>query len=178
MKKIYTVVLAAILFSASSFAQKGNNNIGVGADLSLLTGYFGTWYKPGIGAYAKGMYGIGDAGQVTFTTGFSVFKQKGSTHDFKATMSIVPLLAGYRHHFNDFFVEPQIGYGIYSSKVKEEGESFHDSNGAFTWAATAGYIFNRQIEVSARFQSASREGTSLGVFGLRVGYNFSLSDAK
>lgn len=178
MKKIYVVVLATILFSASSFAQKGNNQVGAGADLSFPTGDFGSWFKVGAGVYAKGMYGIGEAGQITFTTGYSGFKQKGSTSDYKFRVGVLPLLAGYRHHFKGFFAEPQIGYGIYSYKQTEDGYSAKDSEGAFTWAIGGGYIFNEQIEVSARFQSASKDGNSTSLFGLRVGYNFSLSGAK
>ncbi|MEI9809371.1 MAG: outer membrane beta-barrel protein [Bacteroidota bacterium] len=125
------------------------------------------------------MYGIGTAGQITFTTGYSGFKAKGSTDDFKVTMRVIPLLAGYRHHFNGFFAEPQIGYGIYGMKIKGDDDfEGSDSEGAFTWAATVGYIFNKQVEVSARYQSGSKDGGNIPLFGLRVGYNFSLGGNK
>lgn len=175
MKRFYLALFGAVLFSVTGFAQKGNNQVGAGADLSFPTGDFGDAFKTGIGIYVKGMYGIGTAGQVTFTTGYSGFKAKGSDEDFKITMRALPLLAGYRHHFSGFFAEPQIGYGIYSMKVKgDEVESDSDSEGAFTWALSAGYIFNKQVEVSLRYQSGEKDGGSLGLFGLRVGYNFSL----
>jgi len=176
MKKFFAIVLAVVFISATGFAQKGNNRVGVGADVSFPTGDFGEAFNAGVGIYAKGMYGIGTAGQITFTTGFSSFKMEGSSDDFKMTMRVIPLLAGYRHYFNGFFAEPQLGYGIYGARIKTdiEGLEGSDSEGAFTWALGAGYIFNDQIEVSARYQSGSRDGSSISLFGLRVGYNFSL----
>ena len=45
-------------------------------------------------------------------------------------------------------------------------------------AAAAGYVFNNKIEVSARYQTGGSEGSSVSIFGLRVGYNFSLGGAK
>jgi hypothetical protein len=176
MKKFIAIVIASVFITASGFAQKGNNKIGVGADLSFPTGDFGEAFKTGFGGYVKGMYGIGEAGQITFTTGYSGFKLKNSIDDFKMTTSIIPLLAGYRHNFQSFFAEPQIGYGIYGIKVETdiEGLEGKESEGAFTWALNAGYVFNDKIEVSARYQSGHKDGSSQSLFGLRVGYNFSL----
>ncbi|MEI9809372.1 MAG: hypothetical protein WDO16_16705 [Bacteroidota bacterium] len=45
MKRIYLVILGVVLISASGFAQKGNNQIGVGADVSFPTGDFGDAFK-------------------------------------------------------------------------------------------------------------------------------------
>ena len=49
MKKIIVGLLAAVLFCASSSAQKGNNQIGDGADLAIPTGEFGSYFKTGFG---------------------------------------------------------------------------------------------------------------------------------
>lgn len=179
MKKIFAIVIASVFITATGFAQKGNNKIGVGADLSFPTGDFGEAFKTGFGGYVKGMYGIGEAGQITFTTGYSGFKMKDAIDEFKMTTSIIPLLAGYRHNFQSFFAEGQLGYGIYGVKVKTTMDEFEglegkDSEGAFTWALNAGYVFNDKIEVSARYQSGHKDGSSQSLFGLRVGYNFSL----
>lgn len=179
MKRIFAIVLASVFMTASGFAQKGNNKIGVGADVAFPTGDFGESFKTGFGGYVRGMYGIGTAGQVTFTTGYTGYKMKESSDELKVTTGIIPLLLGYRHNFSGFFAEPQIGYGIYSSKITTDIEELEilegtDSEGAFTWAANVGYIFNDKIEVSARYQSGHKDGTSMGLFGVRVGYNFSL----
>jgi hypothetical protein len=178
MKKIYLVLLATALFTSVSFSQKGNNQIGVGADISFPIGDFGDAFKTGFGGYVKGMYGVGTAGQVTLTTGYSSFKAKGSNDILKMTINVLPVLAGYRHYFSGLFAEPQIGYGNYTAKIKGEDEDLEidgkDSEGSFTWAIGGGYVFNEKLEVSVRYQSANRNDSNLGLFGLRVGYNFSL----
>lgn len=179
MNKIYMALLAAILFNASSFAQKGKTQLGFGADLSLPTGDFGNYFKTGGGGYVKGMFGVGKSGQVTVTSGYSSFKEAGDYEDFTTTVTMVPLLVGYRHNFNGFFVEPQLGYGMYGLKVNSFDEGFDsDSEGAFTWAAGVGYVFANQIEVSARYQTGGQQGTNFSLFGLRLGYNFSVGGSK
>src|SRR5688572_31967097 len=111
MKKVFLAMSIAVI-SATGYAQSGTTKIGVGADLGIPTGDFGDGFKTGFGGYAKGLFGIGEAGQITFTSGYSAFKAKGSTSEEKATWSIIPLLAGYRHNFSGFYAEPQIGYTI------------------------------------------------------------------
>ena len=179
MKMGYMVVLAATLFSSVSFAQKGNNQIGAGGDLSFPVGDFGDHFKTGFGVYVKGMLGVGKAGQVTLTTGYSGFKERGSWTDYTSTVNIIPLFLGYRHYFNSLFVEPQLGYAMYGSKyVSPDDGSWTESDGALNVAACIGYIFDKQVEVSARYQTGGKDGWNVNVFGLRVGYNFSLKKSK
>jgi hypothetical protein len=179
MRKNYVFLLAAILISAGSFAQKGKSYLGVGADLSLPMGDFGNYFKTGVGGYVKAMFGVGNSDAVTFTTGYTGFKGAGDFEDVTATQGVVPILLGYRHNFNGFFVEPQIGYGLYPYKETSTENGFYSESGnAFTWAAGVGYVFNNKVEVSARYQNGSADGVSLGMFGLRLGYNFSLSGSR
>ena len=179
MRKMYMVLLATILISASSFGQKGTSYIGVGGDLSLPTGDFGDYFKTGVGGYVKAMFGVGTAGQVTLTTGYTSFKEAGDWEDFTAVQGVAPILFGYRHNFNGFFVEPQIGFGMYNYKeTSTEWGYYKESGGGFTWAASVGYVFNKKFEVSARYQTGGNEGSSVSFFGLRVGYNFSLSGSR
>ena len=177
MKKIIVCSLAALLFYATSFGQKGSNYIGAGADVAIPTGDFGSMFKPGIGMYVKALLGVGKSGQVTFTSGYSGFKAVG---DFPVKTGIVPLLFGYRANFNGFFIEPQLGYSINNAKLEGfDGEAPETTQGgSVMWAAGAGYVFNNKIEVGARYESASNNGTTIGLFGLRLGYNFSLTSAK
>ena len=88
-------------------------------------------------------------------------------------------MIGYRANFNGFFLEPQLGYSVVGGKLMTEDEGLMTtSEGSFMWAAGLGYVFNNKVEVSARYQLASKEGTNLGSFGLRLGYNFSLNGSK
>ncbi|MFC0776143.1 hypothetical protein [Terrimonas alba] len=165
MKKIFLAI--CIMASSAVFAQQGNNQIGVGADVGIPTGDLGDGIKTGFGGYAKGLFGIGEAGQITFTTGYTTYKFKGG---FDGNYHIVPLLAGYRHNFSGFYAEPQIGYGIYGSKITGLGSS---SEGAFTWAVGFGYVVSN-VDFGARYQSGHKDGSSTALVGIHVGYNFSL----
>jgi hypothetical protein len=178
MKKFQMVLLAVLLVSASSYSQKRQSQIGGGSDVTLPTGEFGNFYKTGFGGYVKALVGAGKNGQVTFTFGYTRHKEIGGTPEWNSIASIMPLLAGYRHYINNFFVEPQMGYGIYNIKYVEFDEFWTESGGAFTFAASAGMAFSNQIEISARYQTGGQHGKSIGVFGVRLGYNFNLKSSK
>ena len=179
MKKTFFIVLAGILLSVGAYAQKGDLTFGGGADVSFPSGDFGNYFKPGFGVYGKTMLGVGKAGHVTFTTGYSSFKLRDGLADVTTIFNQVPVLLGYRHNFNSFFVEPQLGYSFVGVKMtSEEDGSYTEGSGLATWAAGVGYIFNNHVEVSARYQSGSKNGSSVSTFGLRVGYNFSLKPSK
>jgi hypothetical protein len=180
MKKI---TLAVVLLAASFIgakAQSGHNQIGIGADVAIPTGDFGDAYKTGFGGSVKGLFGIGSAGQITLTTGYTSFKAKGSTSDIDVKASIIPILAGYRHNFNGFYVEPEIGYGIYGSKVSGMGSGYDgsSSDGAFTWAAGIGYAMAQGLDLGARYQSASKDGSTTSLIGFSVRWNFTLGGAS
>lgn len=172
MKKVLLSVLFIAAFSVVK-AQKGNNQIGVAAEVGIPTGDFGDAFKTGFGGSVKGLYGVGTAGQITFTTGYTGYKAKESTSDYKATWGIIPLLAGYRHNFSGFYLEPQAGLGIYTAKVTILGQSGSDNTSAFTWAVGAGYAMNG-VDVGVRYQGASKDGDNISLIGIHVGYNFSL----
>ena len=177
MKKIIVFLLTGWLLYGTSFGQKGNNQIGVGTDVLIPTSDFGSYFKTGFGGYVKALLGVGKSGQVSFTGGYAGFNAVG---EFPLKLGIAPLLIGYRANFNGFFVEPQMGYSLVNAKFNGGDELGYmtNSGGAFTWAAGLGYVFNKKFEVGARYQSASKQGSTLGAFGLRLGYNFSLNGAK
>lgn len=176
MKKTFLLIGISLL-SYAGFAQKGNNQINVGAELAFPTGDNSDFTKAGFGGTVKGLYGIGTAGQISLTTGFISFSAKNEIKELlgadKVSSTVIPILAGYRHHFNGFFVEPQVGYGIYGAKIKGGDFATSDSEGAFTWAAGAGYVY-KNAEISARYQGMSKDGESSGIVGIRLAYNFSL----
>ncbi len=177
MKKILLAVSVS-MFSIAGFAQKGNNQIIPAAEFGIFTGDNADVYKPAIGASVKGAYGIGTAGQATITVGLLASGAKKELVDLldadKITSTSIPVLAGYRHHFNAFFVEPQVGYSFNKAKIKGgELESSH-SDGSFSWAVGGGYAFNNKVELGLRYQSSSSDGSSVGLFVFRVGYRFSL----
>lgn len=163
-------VLAAF---AGVNAQKGNNKIGVGLDLGMPMGDFGDASKMGIGGYVKGLYGVGQSGHLTFTTGYQTFKAKNLAAGESSTTSLIPLLAGYSHSFSGFYVEPQLGYSISRNKYSLQGTSGSNSSGSFTWAAGMGYAVNG-FDIGLRYQSMANDGSTASFLGLRAGYHFML----
>src|SRR5690349_5333715 len=109
MKKILLVMVVSS-FALLSHAQRGNNQIGVAFEAGLPTGDFGDAVKTGFGGSAKGLLGVGTAGQVTLTVGYTSFTFKDASD---AHFTILPILLGYRHNFSGVYVEPQVGYGSY-----------------------------------------------------------------
>ena len=175
MKKL--LLLTAIVgISLLSKAQKGNNQIGIAFELAIPTGDLGDIAKTGFGGLVRGAYGVGTAGQVTLTTGYTSF---GLKDEFlgageSGNLHIIPILVGYRHNFSGFYIEPQLGYGIYGSKFEDASGSFTSSDGAFTYGGGVGYS-KSGFEGGIRFQAGSKDGSTTSYFGIHVGYNFSLS---
>jgi hypothetical protein len=174
MKKLF-LLASVVSISLLSKAQTGNNQIGIAAELALPMGDFGDIAKTGFGGLVRFGYGIGTAGQVTLTTGYTSFGTKDEflNPDEKLNWRIIPILVGYRHHFSGFYVEPQLGYGIYGFKDEDAGVSISDSEGAFTYGGGLGYS-KSGFEGGIRYQAGSKDGSTTSYFGIHVGYNFSL----
>jgi hypothetical protein len=177
MKKLL-LMTAIVSISLLTRAQSGNNQAGIAFELGVPTGDFGDLAKTGFGGLFRAGYGIGSAGQLTFTTGYTSFGIKDEWKDFAGVedwnLHIIPFLAGYRHNFSGFYVEPQIGYGIYGSKATAGGVSESDSEGAFTYGGGLGYQM-KGLEIGARYQAGSKDGETTSYIGFHIGYNFSLS---
>jgi hypothetical protein len=177
MKKVLLVAAFIVAGFIGANAQKGVNKIGVGADFGIPTGDFGDLSKLGIGGYAKALFGIGTAGQITFTTGYTSFGWKDEYKDLlgveKASFNVIPLMAGYRHNFGGFYAEPQVGYNIFGARAKAGGETESDSEGMFAWAIGFGYVVNN-FDIGTRYHSMHKDGDSEAFVGIRIGYNFNL----
>jgi hypothetical protein len=169
MKKIILVLVTTVTLCTVQ-AQQGKNQIGVAAEAGLPLGDFADSYKTGVGAALKGLYGVGQSGQITFTTGYMSFKGEASIEDSKYSTTIIPLLGGYRHNFaGGIYVEPQLGYGIYGSKAEVQGEKSTESEGEFTYAVGIGFAASG-FDAGVRYQG----GSYTSLIGVRVGYNFTL----
>ena len=174
MKKQLLIISFLFLFVGFATAQKGNILISLGADVALPLGDFGDYSNIGIGGTAKGHYGISDAGDITFTTGYISFGSKGSNEFMSIKTAIIPFMPGYRHTFDGFYVEPQIGLVSYKTKVKSDildGFGMGSASGSsshFSFAAGVGKMFGN-LDVSARFQMIS-SGGSANFIAARVGY--------
>ena len=123
MKKVLSVVVFSVVLTVCAFAQKGQIVVSPGLEVGLPVGDFGETSKLGLGVTAKGLYGINDMGDVTFTVGFIRFGAKGvSGNGVKASTSLIPVLLGYRHKFSEaFYGEGQLGLTTVRSKVNVSG---------------------------------------------------------
>jgi hypothetical protein len=180
MKKIL-LLTAIISLSLLSKAQSGNNQIGIALEVGVPMGDFGDLSKLGVGGLVRGAYGIGTAGHVTLTTGYVAFSAKDEYKDAlgadKINMHIIPIMLGYRHNFNGFFVEPQVGYQIFGAKVEVSGLSGSDSEGMFAFGGGLGFEKNG-FEIGARIQAGTKNGETDSYIGFHVGYNFSLGGSE
>lgn len=176
MKKVFLAICIAAI-STAAYSQQGNNQIGVGVDLGLPMGNFGDFSSFGYGGYVKGLYGVGTAGQITLTTGYTSFPAKSAVKDAlgldKYSMSIIPFLLGYRQNFSGFYAEPQVGYGSYGAHAKGGGATANASTGEFTYAIGVGYA-KSGFDGGVRYQGASKSGENTSLIGIHIGYNFSL----
>lgn len=179
MKKILAAFSLILFFSLPTKAQKGTTLFSLGGDVAILTGDFGDFFNVGPGPRAKLLFGVTTAGYISATTGINFFSAKSEFIDQgeSLTFRIIPILVGYHHNFNNFFIEPQIGFGVYAATAKANGLTESTSTNAFTWAAGFGYLKNN-IEVGLRYQGAEKDGESFSLFGINVGYVFNLGKSK
>ncbi|HLS30448.1 MAG TPA: outer membrane beta-barrel protein [Flavobacteriaceae bacterium] len=180
---IFIVFLAFSFITAQQVqAQQGELKINPGLELGLPIGDFSDATDLGFGATVKGLYGVSDDGQVELTLGYLHFPGK-DLEGFKINYNIIPIMAGYRHFFDNFYGEAQLGFAIAKTKTKSDFEfdfpgvdvnmSASDSSTEFSWAIGAGYMFD-EFDISLRYQSIATSGSSLDWIGLRVGYSFDI----
>ena len=168
MKKILFTLAAFIFSFGLCHAQTGNNAVSIGVEPDFLLGSYTSYYGVGIGGNVKGMLGVGSGmGQLTLTGGYSTFSSKSGTAAAGQTLSLVPILAGYRQSCKSgFYGEAQAGLGILGTKYT--GGSFSQTN--FSGAINAGYCQNN-FDFSVRYNT---EGDVISLFALRVAYNIPL----
>lgn len=165
-KNLLTAI--AVLLAHFCFAQSGKIAIGIGAEFDPLANQsYSSIYKAGFGGNLKGLYGVGSRGQITLTAGYLSFGGKSGVQYGDQTLSLIPVLAGYRYNFEGgLYGELQAGMG--SLTTKASGFSFNQTN--FAAALNIGYVYNN-FDFSARYYT---EGDVISMFALRIGYNFSI----
>ena len=174
MQKLIFSLFILFLAVLPAFAQKGNNQFIPALEIGLPTGDFND-FKTGIGVSAKALFGVGDHGQIGISTGYTGFKLKGSNDDYKLKISIIPILVGYRYRFTVVYLEPQIGYGIYTTTIKTEtggtDSKSSSSDGGFTWTLGGGVQLG-SVDLGVRYQAGYPGGGSIGIIGFHAGYVF------
>ena len=169
MKKILLSLPFIIFGFNCCFAQTGNNQISIGAEVNFLASNgYSSIYNPGIGGGLKGLYGIGNASQLTLSGAFSSFSGKSSSAYGDQTLTLLPVLAGYRYNLKGgVYFEGQAGRA--SLTTKASGFSFSQTN--FAAAINIGYAIHG-FDISARYYT---EGDVVSTFAVRLAYNINLS---
>lgn len=163
IKKVFLLLIWTAGFVSFAGAQKGANAVKVLAEVGFPLQDF----NPGAGGQVKFLYGVGRAGQLGLTAGFTKFTDREPVvgGDFEPTrLTTIPVMVGYRHHIGGFYLEPQVGYGALNGRIDIGGDWSRPSVGAFYWSAGAGYELGR-LDIGVRYQSAyGAEGPSAGTW--------------
>ncbi|MCE7054701.1 hypothetical protein LZF95_08455 [Algoriphagus sp. AGSA1] len=180
MKKLMIIGAFLLAFTSTTYAQEGDLHLNAGVMAGLPIGDFSEVYGVGVGVAFKGLYSLNPDAELTFSTGYSRFGLKESyAAGLKGSLGIVPLLAGYRHHLEKIYLEPQLGLSINSSSLKGSFMGMGDFGGSasstsLAYAATVGYLLG-DIDLSIRYQGFALSGSGLGFIGLHVGYLFKIN---
>ena len=173
MNKIILLLVIATTASFSAKAQRGTYDFLIGVEAAFPTGDFNS-YKTGVGGWVQGLLGVGETGQVSFTTGYNTFTFKNPPANEKIKTSIIPLLLGYKYNWSIFYAHPQAGLGLYRFKVKEDNGNSNtttkSSNSGFTLGLGAGVKISR-LDLGLRYQAGFPSGGTIGYFGLNAGYS-------
>jgi len=173
------IFIAAFFFiSQNSYAQKGKNEIAIGAEIgpSFRQGFFGMRYQMGIPV--KIYYGVGTRGQLLFRTGVHTYPT--STHSNGVWSSsknhFIPLTLGFRYNLDKIYLEGSIGaarnFESYSPIDPLEQE-VHYTETLYTNGAEIGYHFKRfDLGISLNHIGARR--VSSNYFGLKALYRLGL----
>jgi hypothetical protein len=170
MKKIL-LLLVVITVAHAAFAQdksKSMNNmadkkfdLSIGLETALPLGDFKLDYNFAIGGSAKVAYNFNEQMAATLQAGYVVFEAKTFGGIKFPNTRLRPIKAGFRYMLppQGFYVEPQLGISI------------GNGTSAFTYALNVGYMYNRMIDVSIRYENFDQYSEAAGFIGLRIAYN-------
>ncbi len=160
MKKLTGALIILVLLSAGQLvkSQSIKNQFQVIGEVAIPIEDYG----PGLGGQLKWLCRLGPAGQLTISAGYSGFRSSDkSVGGKRASLRLIPFMAGYRRNIDRFFVEPQAGYGELGGRVDIGGDYARPSVGAFFWALGAGYSLKR-LDVGVRYLGAHGAQSSEG----------------
>jgi hypothetical protein len=174
-KSIKLSMLVGLAFTCAEAFSQGRPTLGIGAELGVPAGNLNATQKIGVGGSAKLAFPVGGGTAITISGGYISFSGDESRNAanviFKnPAKNFIPIKAGVRYNVvpNGIYLEPQLGYTSIST------QNTNGSTGGFTYAANAGYIVNKVLDISARYEAVSINNFTLPHVGFRVAYNFAL----
>ncbi len=174
-KIVVSLVVLSVFVCTQTMAQ-GRPSLSVGAELGIPVGDLDKTQKIGVGGSLKAAFPIFEGGAFTLSGGYIAFSGDENTTSNgtiikRPALNFIPIKAGLRYMLTPagFYMEPQLGYT--SINTKSENTS---ATGGFTYAYNIGYMLNRQIDISTRYEGVSRKNSNLNHIGFRLAYNFGL----
>ena len=173
MKTTLLFLFIAIIPFVSNAQVKNRREfkLNIGFETGLPVGNLAAGHSIGFGGSAEGDYSISNVTDITVYGGYISFAGKttnyaagaGQTIVYKQSpYSIIPLLAGCKFHFKEaFWGQPQLGMSF-----------FNGGGSAPTFAFGFGYLISKKIELSAKYQLATRSSSSVRFTGFRLAYIF------
>lgn len=177
MKKLFLAVIAfsfsVIGVQAQSSSKSGGFKFGVGLDLALPTGNFGTISTFGIGGQVQGEYMLADNISGIASVGYQSFA--GKSYDFGGGVSgkypstgLIPILVGARFYPSEqFFVGAQIGVGL----LHESFQGVSSSTSGFDYLPQVGYVAG-PLQFTLGYNGASASGGTFSSVQLSAVYTF------
>ena len=167
-----TVLVATNLFAQKSDSKKEADkaSVSVGVEVGLPIGDLKQTSSIGIGGSVKAAIPVFDGGAFTLSAGYMTFSGKtvdilGQSFKF-GSLGMIPIKAGLRFVISEgFYGEPQLGYTLYSGS---------GNSGAFTYAANLGFMVNNSVDISARYEAASKNSSTISFIGARIAYSFGM----
>ena len=162
MKKLFLAVTAFTITAVSANAQETDvvpsgttfsiaANIGTGTKTNYSTSY---------GADVQAEFPATTGLKITGSAGYQKFHAKVGND-----LSVIPLLAGAKFALGKgLYGHPQLGYSF----LKVKNPAPNSNNGEFSYAASIGYGFGKNLDLSVKYLSVDFVNAVL----LRLAYNF------
>ena len=167
MKKIILAIAIVAFTTIGTQAQDAKSttlSIGVNAGIPTSSPSI---YSIGFGADLQADFAVAPTTKITASAGYENFSVKSKYSDLgMESAGIIPLLAGAKFLFGEgskVYGHAQLGYGIGTEKGSE---------GSFAYAPSIGYYFSPNFDGSIKYLAFSNNGSTLGIIGLRLAYNF------
>jgi hypothetical protein len=149
--------------------QKGTFSLSMGGELLIAERALRESHHTGPGATVKGEFVFGKHATATIESGYYFMQGKSTALLNYENISAVPVKAGLRYYFGNFYGTGEAG-GIFFS-------GFNQGTG-FVYSLGMGdkiKFRSRVIDIALRHEAWSLGGRSKGIIALRVGYEFAVN---
>ncbi len=167
MKKIILAIAVVAFTTIGAQAQDAKpTTLSIGVNAGIPTSS-PSLYSIAFGADLQADFAVAPTTKITASAGYENFSVKSKYSNLGVKSSgIIPLLAGAKFLFGEgdkLYGHAQLGYGFGTEK---------GSKGSFAYAPSIGYYFSPNIDGSIKYLAFSNNGSTLGIIGLRIAYNF------